>query len=136
MEIVKAGGDDTIQQLTRLFNLAYRTEVDPLDWQRGLISPIRKKGDVTVCDNHWGITLLAHTGKVYTKILETLSPRGDLSLPFWEWRPPLAAPHALPISAYSILLCRLSTAHLSAPLTPHNAYASTPLLPSLGCISV
>ena len=71
VEILKAGGDHTIQQLTRLFNLAYRTEVAPLDWQRGLISPIRKKGDVTVCDNHRGITLLAHTGKVYTRILET-----------------------------------------------------------------
>ena len=44
------------------------------------------------------------------------SPRGDLSLPSWEWRPLLAAPHSLPISAYSILLCRLSTAHPAAPL--------------------
>ena len=51
MEILKAGGDDTIQKLTRLFNQAYRTEVATLDCQRGLISPIRKKGDVTVCDN-------------------------------------------------------------------------------------
>ena len=71
VEILKAGGDDTIQQLTRLFNLAYRTDVSPLDWQRGLISPIRKKGDVTVCDNYRVITLLAHTGKVYTRILDT-----------------------------------------------------------------
>ena len=60
---------------------------------------------------------------------------GDHSLPSWEWRPFLATPHALPISAYSILPCRLSTAHLSAPLTPHYAYASTPLLPLQGHIS-
>ena len=58
VEILKAGGDDTIQQLTRLFNLVYRREVAPLDWQRGLISPIRKKGDVTVCDNHRALLYL------------------------------------------------------------------------------
>ena len=42
----------------------------PTDWQKGVISPILKKGDKTVCDNHRGITLLSHAGKIYTRIVE------------------------------------------------------------------
>ena len=54
-----------------MFNAAYRAEVVPLDWQKGVIRPIFKKGEKTVCDNHRGITLLSHAGKVYKRILET-----------------------------------------------------------------
>ena len=44
--------------------------MEPTDRQKGVISPILKKGDKTVCDNHRGITLLSHAGKIYTRIVE------------------------------------------------------------------
>ena len=42
----------------------------PLDWQKGVVSPILRKGDKTVCNNNRGITLLSHAGKIYNRILE------------------------------------------------------------------
>lgn len=70
VEIFKAGGVSIIEQLVKIYNTAYIREAVPSDWQRGVISPILKKGDKTVCDNYRGITLLSHAGKIYTRILE------------------------------------------------------------------
>ena len=70
VEILRAGGECVMQQLLRIINAAYISERAPLDWQRGVISPLFKKGEKTVCDNHRGVTLLSHAGKVYTRILE------------------------------------------------------------------
>ena len=53
-----------------MFNIAYRSESVPLDWQRGVICPLFKKGDKTSCDNYRGITLLSHAGKLYNRIIE------------------------------------------------------------------
>ena len=52
------------------FSISYRSESIPLDWQRGAICPLFKKGDKTSCDNYRGITLLSHTGKLYNRIIE------------------------------------------------------------------
>ena len=70
VEILRAGGECVMQQLLRIINVAYISERAPLDWQRGVISPLFKKGEKTVCDNHRGVTLLSHAGKIYTRILE------------------------------------------------------------------
>ena len=70
IEILRAGGESVMEQLIKIYNTAYRRELIPADWQRGLICPIFKKGDKTICDNHRGITLLSHAGKIYSRILE------------------------------------------------------------------
>lgn len=70
VEVLKAGGASVTEQLLKVFNAAYRAEVVPLNWQNGVISPILKKGEKTVCDNDTGINLLSHAGKIYTKIRE------------------------------------------------------------------
>ena len=70
VEILRAGGECVIKQLHKMYNTAYITERIPSDWQKGVISPIYKKGEKTSCDNHRGITLLSHAGKIYSRILE------------------------------------------------------------------
>ncbi|KAK3550782.1 hypothetical protein QTP70_004917 [Hemibagrus guttatus] len=56
--------------LTRLCNIAWRSGTVPLDWMTGVVIPLFKKGDRTVCSNYRGITLLSLPGKVYSRVLE------------------------------------------------------------------
>ena len=70
VEVLKAGGATVANKLLKIFNAAYKAEMVPLDWQKGVISPILKKGDKTVCYNHRGITWLSHAGKIYNRILQ------------------------------------------------------------------
>jgi hypothetical protein len=51
------------------FNQIWTEEKIPLDWKKGLIVKIPKKGDVTVCDTYRGITLLSVPSKVFGKVL-------------------------------------------------------------------
>jgi len=70
VEIIRAGGECVLNKLLNIFNTAYITENVPSDWQKGVISPLFKKGEKTSCHNYRGITLLSHVGKIYTRILE------------------------------------------------------------------
>ena len=70
-EMLKAGGEVTVQWLTAIFNAVWRTGVTPKDWRRGIIVPIHKKGSRRVCKNYRGISLLSVPGKVFGKILMT-----------------------------------------------------------------
>uniref|UniRef100_A0A8C6LDH0 Reverse transcriptase domain-containing protein n=1 Tax=Nothobranchius furzeri TaxID=105023 RepID=A0A8C6LDH0_NOTFU len=56
--------------LTRLYNIAWSSGAVPREWQTGVVVPIFKKGDLRVCSNYRGITLLSLPGKVYAKVLE------------------------------------------------------------------
>ncbi len=56
--------------LTRLCNIVWRSETVPLDWAKGVVVPLFKKGDRRVCSNYRGITLLSLPGKVYARVLE------------------------------------------------------------------
>ena len=69
VEVLKAGGATVANKLLKIFNAAYKAKMVPSDWQKGVISAILKKGDKTVCNNHRGITLLSHAGKIYNRIL-------------------------------------------------------------------
>jgi len=70
-EVLKAGGTTVLEQPLNICNRAYETEMVPSDWQKGIVGPIFKKGEKTICDNHRGITLLSHAGKIFTRIVET-----------------------------------------------------------------
>ena len=70
IEIIRAGGECVLNKLLHIFNTAYITESVPSDWQKGVISPLFKKGEKTSCNNYRGITLLSHARKIYTRILE------------------------------------------------------------------
>ena len=70
VEVLNAGGAAVANKLLKIFNAAYKAEIAPLDWKKGVISPILNKGEKTECDNHRGTTLLSHAGNIYTRILE------------------------------------------------------------------
>jgi hypothetical protein len=56
----------------QLFNNIWNNEIIPNDWTKGLIVKLPKnlkKGDLQICDNWRGITLLSVPSKVFTKIL-------------------------------------------------------------------
>uniref|UniRef100_A0A8C6PV35 Reverse transcriptase domain-containing protein n=1 Tax=Nothobranchius furzeri TaxID=105023 RepID=A0A8C6PV35_NOTFU len=56
--------------LTRICNIAWSSGAVPVEWQTGVVVPIFKKGDLRVCSNYRGITLLSLPGKVHSKVLE------------------------------------------------------------------
>uniref|UniRef100_A0A8C6M4A0 Reverse transcriptase domain-containing protein n=1 Tax=Nothobranchius furzeri TaxID=105023 RepID=A0A8C6M4A0_NOTFU len=56
--------------LTRLCNIAWSSGAVPVEGQTGVVVLIFKKGDLRVCSNYRGITLLSLPGKVYSKVLE------------------------------------------------------------------
>ncbi|KAK5904105.1 hypothetical protein CesoFtcFv8_005702 [Champsocephalus esox] len=69
-EMLKALGLEGLSWLTRLINVAWKSETVPKEWQTGVVVPLFKKGDQRVCANYRGITLLSLPGKVYSKVLE------------------------------------------------------------------
>ena len=69
-EMLKALGVEGLSWLTRLINVAWKSETVPKEWQTGVVVPLFKKGDQRVCANYRGITLLSLPGKVYSKVLE------------------------------------------------------------------
>ncbi len=55
--------------LTSLFKKVLDSDTVPNDWTKGLIVKLPKTGDLQVCDNWRGITLLSTTNKGFCKIL-------------------------------------------------------------------
>ncbi|KAK0140999.1 hypothetical protein N1851_021987 [Merluccius polli] len=55
---------------TNLFSVTWMSGTVPVEWQTGVVVPIFKKGDRSVCSNYKGITLLSLPGKVYSRGLE------------------------------------------------------------------
>ena len=62
-EILKAGGEVTIGALTEIFEGIWETEETPGDWK------MPKKGDLSLCKNWRGITLLSITSKVFSRVI-------------------------------------------------------------------
>ena len=54
----------TASVLHHVFNKIWNKEVIPVDWQRIVIVKLPKKGNLEVCDNWRGVTLLSVPGKV------------------------------------------------------------------------
>ncbi|VDP82404.1 unnamed protein product, partial [Schistosoma curassoni] len=58
-EALKSDVAATARILHILFNKIWDEEQAPKDWKEGLLIKIPKKGDLSKCDNHRGITLLS-----------------------------------------------------------------------------
>ena len=52
--------------MLQICNPSYVSEIAPTDWQRGVISPLFKKGEESMCDTYRGITFLSHYTSLYT----------------------------------------------------------------------
>ena len=46
VEIIRAGGECVLNKLLNSFNIAYTTENVPPNWQKGVMSPLFKKGKI------------------------------------------------------------------------------------------
>ena len=69
-EMLKADLSTATRVLTNLFDTIWDKETIPNDWGKGLIIKIpKKKGNLQVCDNWRGITLLSIPSKVFCTIL-------------------------------------------------------------------
>ena len=69
-ELLLCGGSIIIDKLVELFELVWRDGCVVGDWCNALIVPIPKKGNLTLCDNWRGISLLDVVGKVLGRIVQ------------------------------------------------------------------
>ena len=63
------GGDAVINALHRIVCEVWASESVPKDWVDSVIVPVPKKGDLHLCDNWRGISLLSVPGKVFSRII-------------------------------------------------------------------
>ena len=68
-EMLKCTQDTAIKKLHKLFNKIMAEQKVPSDWRRSLIVKIPKKGNLTICDNYRGISLLSVPSKIFCRIL-------------------------------------------------------------------
>ena len=57
-----------LDKLLDLVQTVWREQQVPKDWVDALLIPVPKKGDLSVCDNWRGISLLEVCGKEFYKI--------------------------------------------------------------------
>jgi hypothetical protein len=57
-ELVKFAGPEYVKYLHQLLAKVWITESIPEEWYLSIVCPIHKKGDVMVCSNYRGISLL------------------------------------------------------------------------------
>uniref|UniRef100_A0A8D9ACT3 Craniofacial development protein 2 n=2 Tax=Cacopsylla melanoneura TaxID=428564 RepID=A0A8D9ACT3_9HEMI len=68
-EIFKQHPSITADILHTIFKQIWETDQIPLDWKKGLLVKLPKKGDLTECKNWRGITLLSIPSKILTRII-------------------------------------------------------------------
>jgi hypothetical protein len=68
-EVLKAGGMELVKWMHRMVRKIWKEEQIVEEWKTCTIVPLFKKGDVEVCDNYRGISLLSIPSKVVAKIL-------------------------------------------------------------------
>ena len=71
-ELVKAGGEDVITDLTTICNKIWQTGDWPTPWTQSLVITFPKKGNLQQCQNYRTINLISHTSKAMLKIDEQI----------------------------------------------------------------
>lgn len=69
LDKVSAGHQVVTESFTHLFNQIWHPEDVPADWRCGVIVMLSKKGNLSDCNNWWGITMLSIPGKVFCSVL-------------------------------------------------------------------
>ena len=67
--MLKVGGEDTADALTKTFKDIWDTEVITDIWKTALIVRLPKKGDLSLYNNWSGIALLFITCKVFSRVI-------------------------------------------------------------------
>ena len=65
----KADIESSVPEIHDLLLKIWDSEVVPSDWKKSLISIIAKKGNLTICDNSRGISLLSTASKLFGIII-------------------------------------------------------------------
>ena len=70
-EMLKAGGQDVVLFLTRMFNVLLEKGIYPQDWAEAIVTPIHKKGNTEHVDNYRGYLYSVFTtlSKCYASVL-------------------------------------------------------------------
>uniref|UniRef100_A0A1B0DRK3 Uncharacterized protein n=1 Tax=Phlebotomus papatasi TaxID=29031 RepID=A0A1B0DRK3_PHLPP len=68
-ELYKEGGEVLTQAIHDLVKEIWRQETLPVEWKKGIICPIFKKGDKLNCNNYRGISLLNTGYKILSNII-------------------------------------------------------------------
>ena len=77
-ELIKKGGQTTIEIYTKLCNEVWSTGVWPSAWTQSLIIPLPKKGNLKFCSNYRTISLISHPSKILLRvILNRLRPQAE-----------------------------------------------------------
>ena len=69
--MLKAGGQEVILFMTKLFNTIFDKGIYPSEWAKAIIVPIHKKGNIHSVDNYRGVSLLSIISKCYTSVFNT-----------------------------------------------------------------
>ncbi len=69
-ELVSCGGACLMDRLLVLMQDVWREGEVVGDWKDAVVVPIPKKGNLQLCDNWWGISLLDIVGKVLARITQ------------------------------------------------------------------
>ena len=69
-DIIKMGGQNTIAYITKAFNNILYSQQIPECWQEAKIIILHKKGDRRDIKNYRPISLLSHTYKLFTRVLQ------------------------------------------------------------------
>ena len=69
-ELLKADIETSRNILHRLFTNIWKNEVIPTDWDKGIIVKLQKKGDLKLCTNWRGISLLSIPSKVFLRVIK------------------------------------------------------------------
>ena len=69
-EMVNVCSDDLLKYLLDLFTSVWDAGCVPQEWRDASLVPVPKKGDLSLCDNWRGISLLDVVGKVLAKVIQ------------------------------------------------------------------
>ena len=68
-DMFKAEGDIVVRTVIETFEGIWEEEEIPSDWKTGLIVKLPQKGDIGMCNNWRGITLLFVTSRVVSRVM-------------------------------------------------------------------
>ena len=70
VELFQILKDDAVKVLHSICQQIWNTQQWPQDWKRSVFIPTPKKGNAQECSNYWATTLISHTSKVMSQILQ------------------------------------------------------------------